>query len=413
MIEFPFTFGEGWAVGIQQRYLLVGMWLMFATNGAAHEPATPVLRVGAAYPQDVAAENLRAWAAVGHSRAAWEARASVIRQHIRTVLGCDTFPRGLPLNPIRRQRREYDGYVVENVAIESLPGFWLTGNLYSPVAVPTEGAGLTAGILCPHGHWPNGRLRDDMQQRCAVLARMGATVLAIDMVGFGESQPVPHKHPEVLRLQTYNTVRGLDFLCSLPTVDQSRLACTGASGGGTQTFLLAAIDERLAVSVPVCMVSAHFYGGCVCESGLPIHVGPEHETNNVEIAGLFAPKPQLLVSNGKDWTLNTPRLEFPFLQRIYSFYEAPEQIENAHFPDEGHDYGLSKRDAAVRFLAKHLELDLTRGLDAAGRLDEAAVTLLPESDLLVFGAPEARPAGELTDPQDVFAALHVSSAAVE
>ncbi len=325
--------------------------------------------------------------------AEWKQRAEIVRNAILKGAELSPFPAKCRLNVIRTQKRVYDGYSVENIAFESLPGVFVTGSLYSPLGK----SGLCPGILCPHGHWSKskdyGRYRKDMQKRCASLARMGALVFAYDMVGYGEMRDYGwiHRYKNSLKLQLWNSIRVVDFLLSLDNIDPDKIAATGASGGGTQTFLLTAVDDRIAVSVPVVQVSAHFNGGCVCESGMPIHKQDGFETNNVEIAAIAAPRPMLVVSDGKDWTKNCPVVEFPYIREIYRFYNKADNVENAHFEDEGHDYGFSKRKTVYPFLAKNLGLDLTAIKNRDGEIDESGIVIETYKQLKVFSKSNVLP----------------------
>ena len=337
------------------------------------------------------------------TKAAWEVRAQKIRAQIRAGMELETLPAKPNSAPIIHSKRIMDGYTIENVAFESLPGIYVTGNLYRP----TKKQRSYAGILCPHGHGenPHGRFREQTQKRCATLARMGAVVFVLDMAGQGDSKQTEHKFSKALKLQTINAIRGIDFLLSLPGIDPQRIAVTGESGGGTQTFLVAALDQRVKVTAPTVMVSAHFFGGCVCESGMPIHKKGDYQTNNVEIAALTAPRPMLLTSDGDDWTKNTPKVEFPFIQKIYALYGKQNLVENVHLPDEKHDYGPNKRKAMYAFMAKHLNLDIKAVSDAQGNVDEGPSKVLEQKDLAVFNAEHPRPANAVMGDEAVLKLL--------
>jgi pimeloyl-ACP methyl ester carboxylesterase len=348
---------------------------------------TTMLCRGAYFSEAEGKAALAEFAATYRDRPGWEKRAGLIRQNIRRGAELDRLPQGTPLKPISGPKRTYDGYTVENVAFESLPGFFVTGNLYRP----TANSDFYAAVLSPHGHGEHPRFGENVQKRCAALARMGAVVLAYDMIGYGESDQISHKHPKALTLQTHNSLRAVDFLLSLTGVDPKRIGITGESGGGTQTFLLTALDKRIAVSVPVVMVSAHFFGGCTCESGMPVHKSKGFQTSNAEIAALAAPRPMLLISDGKDWTKNTPDVEYPYIRDVYRLYGQEERVENVHLPLEGHDYGLSKRKAAYAFLARHLKLSLEKITDANGKIDETFIKVEDRFILSVFGNHHRRP----------------------
>ncbi len=364
---------------------------LLAEEEKAAEPE-PILCQGEYQSEDEAVKQLARMAATYSNRDEWQSRAARIRKQILVGAKLDPLPERTPLNPIIHNKREYDGYTVEAVAFESRPGFFVYGSLYRPA----NKSGPRPGILCTHGHYARpdgGRYTPDEQQRCATLARLGAVVLSYDMVGFGDSlrQGWDHGHDQALTLQTWSSIRAIDFLQSLPEVDDERIGITGVSGGGTQTFLLTAVDDRVKIAVPVAMVSAHFFGGCDCESGMPIHKTAGLETNNAEIAALAAPRPMLLVSVGGDWTKNTPKVEFPYIKNIYKLCRAEANVENAHFPDEGHGYEYVKRQAVYPFLVKHLALDAEGVLDPnTGMFDESKTIVEKPEQMRVFD--ESHPA---------------------
>ncbi len=336
---------------------------------------------------------------------AWKARRLALRQQIRAAAGLWPAPPKHPLTVLFTGRVEREGYTVEKVAIETLPGFWLGGNLYRP-----KEPGRHPAVLHPHGHWPYGRLENSALCSTPLLganfARNVFVVFAYDMLGYNDTVQAPHDFtgPEYqlwnftpLGLQLWNSIRAADFLESLPDVDPKRLAMTGASGGGTQTFLMAAVDDRLAAAAPVNMVSGLMQGGCVCENAPGLRIG----TNNIEIAALFAPRPMLLVSATGDWTREVPKVEFPAMRKVWELFGRPGDLEVVQF-DAPHNYHKESREAVYEFFRRRLAPERP-----AWRERNTAVEKL--QDMLVFHGRRL-PEGSLSF-EDLFAQWKRSSRA--
>ncbi len=360
---------------------------------------------------EVGAANLQALLQEYPGLKEWESRKKCLREGLLKAMELSPLPKKTPLNPLYTGRNKFATYTVENVALECVPGVWVIGNLYRPVGKK----GPFPAILLAHWHHGNQETLDvcprflpDHQRLASSLATMGAVVFAWDMFGYGESAyhagTKAHGTGLTETIQTWSSIRIIDFMESLPDVDVSRIAMTGPSGGGTQTFLAAAIDERISVAVPVVQVSCFFPGGCPCESGRPIHAQCTPTSNNAEIAALTAPRPQLVISDGKDWTKTVDKVEYPYIRTIYGYYGAADKVENAHFPDEGHDYGYNKRCAAYRFLASYLKLDLSAICPENGVVDESGCTVLTSEHIAVF--PDKKlPEGALHNMEDIYMAF--------
>jgi dienelactone hydrolase len=328
------------------------------------------------------------------SKEAWLKRREEVRRRI--LVSCGLHPM-LPRTPLHARvygRTQREGYTVEKVVLETLPGFYLSGNLYRP----TGKSGERPGILDPHGHWQTGRLTPDIEARAAAHARMGAVAFSYDMVGYADSKAFGHSFMDdelallgvnLPGLQLWNSIRALDWLESLPDVDSDRLACTGESGGGTQTFLLCAVDDRIKVSAPVCMVSHHFQGGCTCENSPLLRVG----TDNVEIAACFAPKPQILIGATGDWTSQIMERGVPEIRSVYRLFGADDRFQ-AVIHDAPHNYNQKSRESVNTFLKRHLF-----GEPVAGTVKEAAFTPEPDSVLSTWDAEHPRPASAVTATQ--------------
>ncbi|MFN7923514.1 MAG: acetylxylan esterase [Bryobacteraceae bacterium] len=319
--------------------------------------------------------------------AEWNVRREALRKQILVSAGLWPLAARRPVLASRSGRIERDSFRIETVAFETLPGFFLHGNLYAP----SRGRGPHPAVLVPHGHWKHGRIHHEADYSvpalCTNLARQGYVVFAWDMLGYNDSTLLPHEFGDTpaeqlwsfspLGVQLWNSIRAVDFISSLPEVDTQRIAVTGASGGGTQTILLAAVDDRIALSAPVDMVSATFQGDDACEMAPGLRVG----TNNVEISALIAPKPLLLVSSTKDWTKRTPFVELPMAEAVYRLQAESPPVDNAHIQSK-HNYNRQSREAVYRFFNRHLRAG---GLMERDLIERALVDFEPRRLLASAG----------------------------
>jgi dienelactone hydrolase len=344
----------------------------------------------------------------------WEARRKQVREQVLVANGLWPLPEKAPLNAVVHGKTERDGYTIEKVYFASTPGHYVCGNLYRP-AKPD--AAKLPGVLFAHGHWANGRFHDAgekaaeasvksggeadrdrgrffMQAIPVTLARLGFVVFQYDMVGYADSTAIPHREgfkdaaaelrlQSFMGLQTWNSVRALDFLAGLPDVDPKRLGMTGASGGGTQTFIMGAIDDRLAAAFPAVMVSTAMQGGCVCENCSLLRV----DTGNIELAALFAPKP-LAMSAANDWTKELITKGYPELRELYRLYGAEDKVQAKAWLEYPHNYNQHAREFMYGWFRKHLQ-----GKDEA--VKEPPFKPVPPKELSVFDEQHPRPKDEL------------------
>ena len=312
----------------------------------------------------------------------WEARRDSLRREVRQRLELDQFldscvtmkdKKGNTVRPVILSKvRKHDGYTTQNICIELTPGQHLFGTIYASTK-----KGKHALIVCPDGHWPM-RYRKDEQQRLGTLARMGAVCVDFDLYGWGESEKeVGAEAHHTSRAHVYQAACGyilLDWMLkNRKDIDTERVGVMGGSGGGTHTVMLSLLDDRVKASAPVVHLASHFDGGCPCESGKPVQLSAGG-TCEPELAAVVAPKPMLIVSDGGDWTSSVPTLEFPYLQRIYGFYGAKDQVRNVHLPKERHDFRENKRQAVYDFFIDVFGLDRSM-------LDESKIEIEPDNAL--------------------------------
>ncbi len=356
------------------------------------------------------------------SKEAWAVRAERIRRQLLVATGLWPMPAPTPPHAAVYGRVDRDGYTVEKVCLESFPGHFVTGNLYRPKGR----SGRLPAVLSPHGHWANGRFYDagekelhksiaqgaerfdpsgryPLQARCVQLARMGCIVFHYDMVGYADSVQLGHymgirpamntlenwgyyspqaeaRLQTIMGLQTYNSIRALDWLAGRDDVDPQRIGVTGASGGGTQTFILVAIDPRPAAVFPAVMVSTAMQGGCTCENASYLRIG----TGNVEIAALIAPRP-LGMTAADDWTKEIATKGLPELKAHYAMLGVADRVMANPLLQFPHNYNYASRAVMYAFFNEHLKLGLS------GPIVEGDFKPLSVREMSVWDAAHPKP----------------------
>jgi dienelactone hydrolase len=357
------------------------------------------------------------------TREDWEREAQRLREQVLVATGLWPLPEKTELNPVVHGRMDRGDYTIEKVYFASRPGHYVTGNLYRP----KHAGGRVPGVLCPHGHWANGRFHDagekgaaeqlktgaedymsgarsPLQARMVQLARMGCVVFFYDMVGYADNKPIDHRAgfndveaelwlQNKMGLQTWNSIRALDFLLSLPDVDPQRIGVTGASGGGTQTFMLCAVDPRPTVAFPAVMVSTNMQGGCVCENASYLRIG----VNNIALAALCAPRPQAM-SGADDWTLDIETKGLPELKQVYALYGRPDLVEAHTLSRFPHNYNQPSREMMFDWFNAHL------GLGLPSPVKQTDFWPLTKEELSVWDAEHPLPDDALS-AEDVRAAM--------
>jgi dienelactone hydrolase len=338
------------------------------------------------------------------ARAEWVERAARLREQILSATGLWPMPERTPLRAQIFDKVEQEGFSVEKVYFESFPGFFCTGNLYRPRGGNHQPP--FPGILNPHGHWNYGRLENApgdlnggaIPTRCMNFAFQGYVSFAYDMVGYNDSFQVPHFYGRdenapwglsaqglrlwlwgvsQLGLQLWNGIRALDFITSLPDVDPGRIGMTGASGGGTQTFLLAAVDERVRAAAPVNMISHFMQGGCICENAPNLRI----DTDNMEIGALAAPRPMQMISAAGDWTRDSERVEHPAIAAVYELLGARDRLLHNQFIYD-HNYNRFARETVYAFFARWLGKTADGSVPA--RVEERGEFQIEPGRLMVF-----------------------------
>lgn len=306
------------------------------------------------------------------------ARRAYLRERMLRALG--GLPERTPLNARVVGALDRDGYRIEKVIFESLPGFYVTANLY----LPKTGRPPYPAVLFPLGHERGGKSNPDWQHVLVSLARRGFVGLAWDPLGQGERSQFydpdlkesklgrnrsTTEHTmlgvqclllgdNVARYTIWDGIRALDYLLSRPEVDPKRVAVTGNSGGGTHTAYLAALDDRLHVAAPSCYLTSwrrllETIGPQDAEQSIPPLLGDG--LDHADFIHAFAPKPYMILSAVRDFfSITGARETYAEARRAYSLLGAEQKL-GMFEADDGHGYTKPRRLAAYRWLSRWLK----------------------------------------------------------
>ena len=336
---------------------------------------------------------------------AWERRLAAVRAGLSRSFGrmpaedCD-------LDPEVLGTVSHEGLAIERLTFQSRPGVRVTANLYRPEKVE----GRTAGVLSVHGHWAWARMDPHVQARCLGLAKLGYVVLAVDAFGAGERAIEPKAGTyhgalqgaslwpsgvPLLGLQVYDNRRAVDYLVSRPEVDASKLAITGASGGGNQSLYAGATDPRLAAVVPVCGVGtlASYVGAacCVCE----MLVGGTTYATTGDLLALIAPRALLVINATRDavqFSVGEARKSVAYAAERFKGLDVPDKIRQLAVESD-HDYNREMREALYGWLDRWL-----RGQGDGSPAKEPASETLEPTLLRCYPDGPSRPKSIATIP---------------
>ncbi|MDX1980215.1 MAG: prolyl oligopeptidase family serine peptidase [Bryobacteraceae bacterium] len=367
------------------------MWLLIA------------MAVTAAHPQSSAVlddlENRARGALERVPRARNKAQAEAARAGLRRQLEASLGHRKLPWPPDPRASVvgviPKDGYRIEKLVFQTLPGVWAPAHLYLPAKVE----GRVPAVLFYNGHWwPDSKSRPDFQAFCINMARMGFVVLSFDPFGQGERgvSSRDHRRTETLLvgvsqqgIAEYETESALEYLLSRREVDPARVGMTGASGGGFNTWITAALDDRIAAVVPV-VGTSDFFEQIHVTRELDWYRAAEHchfvpglirYANNHELLAMIAPRPLLIISAAVDQSFPVAgvREVHRYGEELYASYGVRERAGLYVDEREGHGYQKAKREAAYGWFLRYL----------MGKGDGGAVAE-PETVTLPYDAPELK-----------------------